>query len=115
MNSMTSPDKAPNKNTVHHPNPKRFDYRTGLLRERYVVSIGAIPISDIIHEFMYHCPVTPPNSIAAPSPPISQKDSALFSPKVSDDFKCTLMESDVHSVELCVRIDDMKEEECKNN
>ena len=114
---MTSPDKAcvPNKNTVHHPNPKRFDYRTGLLRERYLVSIGAISVSDVVHEFMYHCPVTPPHAISAASPPISQKDIALLSPKLPEDFKCTLMESDVNSIGVCVCVDDVKEEECKNN
>lgn len=107
--------KESNKNTVHHPNPKRFDYRTGLLRERYLASIGAIPVSDIVHEFMYHRPVTPPHTIVAASPSIPQNEAIHLSPKLPHDFKCISVESVVNSIDSCVPVDDVKEEECKNN
>ena len=52
---------------ICHPNPKRFDYRVALLRERYLVSMNAMDPDDIVHEFMYIPPITPPNAVKGPS------------------------------------------------
>jgi len=52
---------------ICHPNPKRFDYRTSLLKERYLVSIQAMDPDDIVHEFLYIPPTTPPNAVKGPS------------------------------------------------
>ena len=67
--------------TIHHPFPKRFDYRIELLRERYLVSIHAIENEDTIHEFMYMPPVTPPNKVKGASPALS-----VDVPKQPSDF-----------------------------
>jgi hypothetical protein len=70
---------------IHHPNPKRFDYRVELLRERYLVSIHAINVSDIIHEFLYIPSITPPLAIQRPSP---QRDQLPITLQISSaDFK----------------------------
>ena len=52
---------------ICHPNPKRFDYRVSLLRERYLVSVKAMDPDDIVHEFMYMPPITPPSDVKGPS------------------------------------------------
>jgi len=52
---------------ISHPNPKRFDYRVALLRERYLVSMNAMDPDDIVHEFMYIPSKTPPNAVKGPS------------------------------------------------
>ena len=52
---------------ICHPDPKRFDYRVALLRERYLVSIQAMDSDDIVHEFMYLPPMTPPNAVKGSS------------------------------------------------
>jgi hypothetical protein len=81
--------RSPKKtdNVVCQPNPKRFDYRVALLRERYMLSINALEKEDVIHEFMYCPPVTPPNTIKGPSPAIPMKESYILSPKQPADFK----------------------------
>jgi hypothetical protein len=52
---------------ICHPNPKRFDYRMSLLKERYLVSMKAMDPDDIVHEFMYIPPNTPPHVVKGPS------------------------------------------------
>jgi hypothetical protein len=79
-----SPKKM--EHVIIQPNPKRFDYRIALLRERYMVAIHAIDKEDIIHEFMYLPPVTPPNASSGPSPPIPKKEAYLFQPLTANDF-----------------------------
>jgi hypothetical protein len=63
--SLISPKKK--DELICHPNPKRFDYRVELLKERYLVSIQAMDPDDIIHEFLYIPPNTPPNTVKGPS------------------------------------------------
>jgi hypothetical protein len=63
-----SPSRYYSSPIIHHPNPKRFNYRVELLRERYLVSIHAIHPSDIVHEFIYIPSITPPLAIQRPSP-----------------------------------------------
>jgi hypothetical protein len=70
LSPLSFSPKRSNSTTVHHPFPKRFDYRVELLRERYLVSIHAIDKADIIHDFMYMPPVTPLNKTTGPSPDI---------------------------------------------
>jgi hypothetical protein len=43
-----SPTRYYSTTIIHHPNPKRFDYRVELLRERYLVSIHVIHPSDVV-------------------------------------------------------------------
>jgi hypothetical protein len=64
MSSITPKRK---EELICHPNPKRFDYRVALLRERYLVSMNAMDPDDIVHEFMYIPPITPPNGVKGPS------------------------------------------------
>jgi hypothetical protein len=52
---------------ICHPNPKRFEYRIALLRERYLVSMKAMDPDDIVHEFMYIPPNTPPHTVKGSS------------------------------------------------
>jgi hypothetical protein len=52
---------------IYHPNPKRFDYRVALLRERYLVSMNAMDPDDVVHEFMYIPSKTPPNAVKGSS------------------------------------------------
>jgi len=58
---------SPKEELICHPDPKRFDYRVALLRERYLVSINAMDPDDIVHEFMYIPLKTPPNTVKGPS------------------------------------------------
>jgi hypothetical protein len=80
-----SPTRSYSSTMIHHPDPKRFNYRVELLRERYLVSIHAIHPSDIIHEFMYIPSITPPFAIQRPSPQMDQLPIALQTS--SADFK----------------------------
>jgi len=63
--SLISPKKK--DELICHPNPKRFDYRVALLRERYLVSMKVMDPDDIVHEFMYIPSKTPPNTVKGPS------------------------------------------------
>ena len=67
-NRCLSPTRSYSSPIIHHPNPKRFDYRVELLRERYLVSIHAMNPSDIVHEFIYIPSITPPLATQRPSP-----------------------------------------------
>lgn len=94
-----SPSRSYSSPLLHHPHPKRFDYRVEMLRERYLVSIHVIHPSDIIHEFIYIPSITPPFAIQRPSPerdqlPISQQTSSANFKKVepTDDLVITDME-----------------------
>jgi hypothetical protein len=80
-----SPKKI--EEVVSQPNSKQFDYRIALLRERYMLSIHALDKEDVVHEFMYHPPVTPPYATKGPSPAIPVKEAHLVSPKQPSDFK----------------------------
>ena len=83
---VLSPKHSPKHSpSIIHPNPKRFDYRVELLRERYFVSIHAMDKEDIIHEFIYIHPVTPPHSVKGASPSLPKGES--FEPKTASDFK----------------------------
>jgi len=84
-NRSLSPTISYSSTIIHHPDPKRFDYRVELLRERYLVSIHAITSSDVIHEFMYIPSITPPSAIQGPSPQRDQLPIALQTS--SADFK----------------------------
>jgi hypothetical protein len=80
-----SPSRSYSSPIIHHPDPKRFSYRVELLRERYLVSIHAINVSDIVHEFIYIPSITPPLAIQRPSP---QRDQLPISLQTSSaDFK----------------------------
>jgi len=84
-NRCLSPTRSYSSPIIHHPNPKRFDYRVELLRERYLVSMNVISSSDIIHEFMYIPSITPPLAIQQPSP---QRDQLPITLQTSSaDFK----------------------------
>jgi hypothetical protein len=63
---------------IYHPNPKRFEYRVALLRERYLVSIKAMDPDDIVHEFMYIPSNTPPNAVKGSS--VSPLHLSILSP-----------------------------------
>jgi hypothetical protein len=52
---------------ICHPNPKQFEYRVALLKERYLVSIKAMDPDDIVHEFMYIPSKTPPHAVKGSS------------------------------------------------
>ena len=80
-----SPTRYYSTTIIHHPNPKRFDYRVELLRERYLVSIHMISPSDVVHEFMYIPSITPPLAVQRPSPERDQLPIALQTS--SADFK----------------------------
>ena len=84
-NRSFSPTLSYSSTIIHHPNPKRFDYRVELLRERYLVSIHAINPSDVIHEFMYIPSITPPSAVQQPSPLMDRLPIALHTS--SADFK----------------------------
>jgi hypothetical protein len=84
-NRSLSPSRSYSSPIIHHPDPKRFSYRVELLRERYLVSIHAINVSDIVHEFIYIPSITPPLAIQRPSP---QRDQLPISLQTSSaDFK----------------------------
>ena len=76
-NRCLSPTRSYSSPIIHHPNPKRFDYRVELLRERYLVSVHAIHPSDIVHEFIYIPSITPPLATQRPSPQRDQLPIAL--------------------------------------
>ena len=76
-NRCLSPTRSYSSPIIHHPNPKRFDYRVELLRERYLVSIHAMNPSDIVHEFIYIPSITPPLATQRPSPQRDQLPIAL--------------------------------------
>jgi len=63
--SLISPKKK--DELICHPSPKRFDYRIALLKERYMVASHAMDPDDIVHEFLYIPPITPPNMVKGPS------------------------------------------------
>ena len=84
-NRCLSPTRSYSSPIIHHPNPKRFDYRVELLRERYLVSIHVISPSDVVHEFMYIPSITPPLAVQRPSPERDQLPIALQTS--SADFK----------------------------
>ena len=66
---------------IYHPDPKRFEYRIALLRERYFVSMNAMDPDDIVHEFMYIPSKTPPNAVkrSSVSPLLSFPSPTAFS------------------------------------
>ena len=76
-NRCLSPTRSYSSPIIHHPNPKRFDYRVELLRERYLVSVHALHPSDIVHEFIYIPSITPPLATQRPSPQRDQLPIAL--------------------------------------
>jgi len=63
--SLISPKKK--DELICHPSPKRFDYRVALLKERYMVASRAMDPDDIVHEFLYIPPTTPPHTVKGPS------------------------------------------------
>ena len=75
---------------ICHPNPKRFDYRVALLRERYLVSMKAMDPDDIVHEFMYIPSKTPPNAVkgssVSPSPLSIPSPTAFSKPSTPGDM-----------------------------
>jgi len=75
---------------IYHPDPKRFEYRVALLRERYLVSIKAMDPDDIVHEFMYIPSKTPPHTVkgssVSPSPFPIPSPTAFSKPSTPGDL-----------------------------
>lgn len=75
---------------ICHPNPKRFEYRVALLRERYLVSMKAMDPDDIVHEFMYIPSKTPPHTVkrssVSPSPFPILSPTAFSKPSTPGDL-----------------------------
>ena len=71
--------------SIIQPNPKRYEYRIALLRERYLISINPLDPNDIIHDFICFHPVSPLNTVKGPSPAVPPNET--IEPKVPADFK----------------------------